>query len=227
MKILVLNGSPKKKSDTIRLTEAFLKGMNADGRHTVNIINVIERKIAPCRGCFGCWARGDGHCVFDDDQNAILDLYRDADVIIWSFPLYCYGMPSHLKAVLDRTIPLVKMKMVQEADGTVRHEALVDFSRIHTLVICGCGFPHWEGNFDGLKQMCKACFGNHDMDMVCVPETPLLNVPEAAVVADPLLVRFEKAGEEYGTALRLSAETIVGLEKPMISAEEYIRQVNS
>ena len=227
MKILVLNGSPKKKSDTIRLTEAFLKGMNADGRHTVNIINVIERKIAPCRGCFGCWARGDGHCVFDDDQNAILDLYRDADVIIWSFPLYCYGMPSHLKAVLDRTIPLVKMKMVQEADGTVRHEALVDFSRIHTLVICGCGFPHWEGNFDGLKQMCKACFGNHDMDMVCVPETPLLNVPEAAVVADPLLVRCEKAGEEYGTALRLSAETIVGLEKPMISAEEYIRQVNS
>ena len=73
--------------------------------------------------------------------------------------------------------------------------------------------------------MCKACFGNHDM--VCVPETPLLNVSEAAVVADPLLARFEKAGEEYGAALCLSAETIAGLEKPMISAEEYIRQVNS
>jgi hypothetical protein len=116
------------------------------------------------------------------------------------------------------------MKMVQEADGTVRHEALADFSRIHTLVICGCGFPHWEGNFDGLKQMCKTCFGNPDM--VCVPETPLLNVPEAAVVADPLLARFEKAGKEYGAELCLSAETIACLEKPMIPAEEYIRQVN-
>ena len=225
MKILVLNGSPKKKSDTFQLTEAFLKGLNADGCHTVNIINVIERQIAPCRGCFGCWARGAGHCVIDDDQNAILDLYRDADVIIWSFPLYCYGMPSHLKAVLDRTIPLVKMKMVRKTDGTVRHEALVDFSRIHTLVICGCGFPQLEGNFDGLKQMCKTCFGN--LDMVCVPETPLLNVPEAAVVADLLLARFEKAGEEYSAVLRLSVETIAELEKPMISAEEYIRRVNS
>ena len=224
MKILVLNGSPKTKSDTFRLTEAFLRGMNKDHRHEVHVVRVIDKQIAPCRGCFGCWAHGDGHCVIDDDQNAILDLYRDADVIIWSFPLYCYGMPSHLKAVLDRTIPLVRMKMVQEADGTVRHEALADFSRIHTLVICGCGFPHWEGNFDGLKQMCKTCFGNHDM--VCVPETPLLNVPEAAVVADPLLMRFEKAGEEYGTELCLSAETIAGLEKPMIPAEEYIRQVN-
>ena len=224
MKILVLNGSPKKKSDTFRLTEAFLNGLNADGRHTVNIVSVIERRIAPCRGCFGCWANGDGHCVIDDDLNAILDLYRDADVIIWSFPLYCYGMPSHLKAVLDRTIPLVRMKMVREADGTVRHEALADFSRIHTLVICGCGFPHWEGNFDGLKQMCKNCFGNPDM--VCVPETPLLNVPEAAIVADPLLERFQEAGKAYATTLSLSAETVAELERPMIAAEEYIRNVN-
>ena len=224
MNILVLNDSPKKKGDTFRLTEAFLNGLNADGRHTVNIVNVIDRQIAPCRGCFGCWERGNGHCVIEDDQNGILDLYRDADIIIWSFPLYCYGMPSHLKAVLDRTIPLVRMKMIQEADGTVRHEALADFSRIHTLVICGCGFPHWEGNFDGLKQMCKTCFCNPDM--ICVPETPLLNVPEAAVVADPLLTRFRKAGEEYGAALSLSGETIAELEKPMIPAEEYIRHVN-
>ena len=224
MKILVLNGSPKEKSDTFRLTDAFLRGMNRSGEHEVEIVRVIERKIAPCRGCFGCWQRGDGHCVIADDQNAILDLYRNADVIIWSFPLYCYGMPSHLKAVLDRTIPLVKMNMVQQADGTVRHEALADFSKIRTLVICGCGFPHWEGNFDGLKQMCKVCFGGPDI--VCVPETPLLNVPEAAVVADPLLAKFQRAGEEYAAALHLSEETVAVLEKPMISAEEYIRNVN-
>ena len=165
-----------------------------------------------------------GHCVIDDDQNEILDLYRDSDVIIWSFPLYCYGMPSHLKAVLDRTIPLVKMNMVQMPDGTVHHEALADFTKIHTLVICGCGFPNWEGNFDGLKMMCRTCFGNPDI--VCVPETPLMNVPEAVVVADPLLTRFEKAGEEYASSLSLSKAAVAALEKPMISAEEYIRNVN-
>ena len=224
MKILVLNGSPKKRSDTFRMTEAFLKGLNRDGRHEIHIVNVIDKKIAPCRGCFGCWQRGDGHCVIADDQNDILDLYRDADVIIWSFPLYCYGMPSHLKAVLDRTIPLVKMNMERQPDGTVRHEALADFSRIHTLVICGCGFPHWEGNFDSLRKMCEACFG--DPDIVCVPETPLLNVPQAAPVADPLLERFQKAGEEYAAALRLSKETVAALEAPMIPAEDYIRSVN-
>lgn len=224
MKILVLNGSPKTKSDTFRLTEAFLRGMNKDHRHEVHVVRVINKQIAPCRGCFGCWAQKDGHCVIPDDQNEILDLYRSADVILWSFPLYCYGMPSHLKAVLDRTIPLIQRRMVQQSDGTVRHVPLTDFSRIHTLVICGCGFPDWDGNFDALRAMCRACF--REPDMVFVPEAPLLNVPEAAVVADPLLKRFEKAGEEYAAALTLSAATVAELETPMIPKEEYIRRVN-
>ena len=224
MKILVLNGSPKKQSDTFRLTDAFLRGMNKAQQQEVHIIDVINKKIAPCRGCFGCWQQMDGHCVIDDDQNRILDLYRSVDLVIWSFPLYCYSMPSHLKAVLDRTIPLVKMKMVEEEDGTVRHEALDDFSKLHTLVICGCGFPDWDGNFDSLKIMCKNTFC--DPDMVCVPETPLLNVPQAAIVAEPLLARFEKAGEEYAATLTLSPQTVAELERPMIPKEEYLRNVN-
>ena len=224
MKVLVLNGSPKQKSDTFRMTEAFLRGLNQHQEHEVHVVNVIEKRIAPCRGCFGCWQKMDGHCVINDDQNEILDLYRTADLIIWSFPLYCYGMPSHLKALLDRTIPLIKMKMVQEDDGSVRHEALADFSKIHTLVICGCGFPDWDGNFDSLRMQCKQCF--RDPQIVCVPETPMLNVPAAAIVADPLLARFEEAGKEYASRLTLSAETVAQLEAPMIPKEDYIRIVN-
>ena len=224
MKVLVLNGSPKKKSDTFRLTEAFLNGMNKEQENTVITINVFENDIAPCRGCFDCWSNMDGHCVIQDDQNEILDLYTKADVVIWSFPLYCYSMPSYLKAVLDRTIPLVKMRMVEESDGTIRHEALADFSRIHTLVICGCGFPDWEGNFDALKIMCKNCFC--DPTMICVPETPLLNIPEASPVAEPLMKKFEEAGEEYAKKLELSPAVISELEEPMIPKEEYLRRNN-
>ena len=224
MKVLVLNGSPKKKSDTFRMTEAFLRGLNRNGGHDGHVVNVIEKTVAPCRGCFSCWERGDGHCVIADDQNEILDRYREADLIIWSFPLYCYGMPSHLKAVLDRTIPLIKMRMVQEDDGTVCHETLADFSKIRTLVICGCGFPDWDGNFDALRIQCRNCF--RDPDIVCVPEAPMLNVPEAAAVAEPLLARFEMAGEEYAAALTLSAETVAALERPMIPKEMYLRIVN-
>ena len=42
MNILVINGSPKANSDTMHLTNAFIKGMIEKEEHSVEIINVIE-----------------------------------------------------------------------------------------------------------------------------------------------------------------------------------------
>lgn len=223
MKVLVLNGSPKAKSDTMVLTNAFLEGLNESEEHQITVIDVIKKEIKPCIGCFGCWRNGDGKCIQQDDQNDILEKYTEADLIIWSFPLYCYAMPSHLKAVLDRTIPLVQMKMV-EVDGRIQHVPLVDFSKKKTVVISGCGFPDWEGNFDGLRLMCRNSFGH--LTMVCVPETPLLNIEEAKPVADILTAKFTDAGREYAKDGELRESTIAALEEPMIPKEDYLKGVN-
>ena len=224
MKVLVLNGSPKTKSDTMRLTQSFLDGLTSEIACEVTIVDVIKKNVKPCIGCFGCWKNGDGKCVQKDDQNDILSAYSEADVIIWSFPLYCYSMPSHLKAVMDRTIPLVKMSM-KEIDGRVQHDALIDFSKKRTLVICGAGFPNWEGNFEGIRKQCQLSFG--DPDMVFVPETPLMNVPAAEPLTAPLLARFREAGKEYAHSRSLSSETIQALETPMMPNEAYLQNINS
>jgi len=55
MKILVLNGSPKEQSDTMRMTSSFIKGLNWNGKNDIEIIDVIKKKIGPCRGCLACW----------------------------------------------------------------------------------------------------------------------------------------------------------------------------
>ena len=222
MKILVLNGSPKKKSDTMVLTNAFLRGIKKNGSHEIFVMNISEMKISSCRGCFGCWQVKNKHCVIDDDQNQILDLYPEVDLIIWSFPLYCFGMPSHIKAVLDRTIPLNQMKM-EIVDGRTRHLPMVDFSKIHTVVISGCGFPNYEHNFEGLSRQCDLCFGN--LTKIFVPETPLLNIPEAKPVTEPKVLAFENAGEEYAKNFSLSPETIENLQSLMISKEDYIKNI--
>jgi len=222
--ILVLNGSPKMISDTMRLTRSFISGLTGELPCSVTVVDVIKKNILPCRGCFGCWKNGDGLCVQTDDLNGILASYLQADVIIWSFPLYCYSMPSHLKAVLDRTIPLVQLRM-KEVGGRVQHETLHDLSAKRTIVICGSGFPGWEGNFDALRLQCKNSFGN--LTMICVPETPLMNISEAAPLTAPLLDRFRLAGQEYARTKSLSPETVRALETPMILKDEYLQGVNS
>ena len=223
MNVLVLNGSPKAKSDTMRLTTSFLQGMKETGDCEIEIVDVIQKEVRPCMGCFGCWAKGDGKCVQTDDQNGILLSILKADVVIWSFPLYCYSVPSHLKAVIDRLIPLVKLSM-HEANGRVQHDSLYDLSKKRFVVISGAGFPDWEGNFDGLRLQMKNNFGN--ALMIFVPETPLLNVPEAAPLAKTLLEKFRAAGKEYALNQTLSRETVDLLETPMMPREEYLSQIN-
>lgn len=224
MKILVLNGSPKQKSDTLCLTNAFLEGISKSGANEVEIIDVIKKQIKPCIGCFACWKIQNGKCVQQDDQNEILEKIVAADVIIFSFPLYCYGMPSHLKAVIDRIIPLSK-KSMKEENGVVMHDTQFDLSAKHYVVISGCGFPNWNGNFEALKLQCKNMFGK--LTMICVPETPMLNEPTAEPLTAPLLQKFREAGQQYGKNLQLSVDTVNDLETPMLPNEIYIQIVNS
>ena len=63
MKILVFNGSPKKeKSDTMHITRAFLDGMQETRPQEIQTVDVIDKHIEFCRGCFACKYNG-GQCT--------------------------------------------------------------------------------------------------------------------------------------------------------------------
>ena len=118
MKILVLNGSPKREqSDTMHITRAFLEGMNKAARQDIHIIHVINKHIEYCTGCFSCMRNG-GTCVDDDDMREILEEILSSELLIWSFPLYCYGMPAPLKALLDARFPCPAWQCRKLATGT-------------------------------------------------------------------------------------------------------------
>ena len=147
MKILVLNGSPKReKSDTMHITRAFLEGMQAASPQDIYIIDVIDKHIEYCTGCFACKRNG-GTCIHDDDMRDILNEILESDLLLISFPLYCYGMPAPLKALLDRTMPLSSMAMRKVGDR-YEHVGQANFSRLHYMMICGCGFPNSKHNFE-------------------------------------------------------------------------------
>lgn len=225
MKVLVINGSPKEKSDTMCLTNAFLKGLNKDNKFDIHIVDLIKMNIKPCLGCFKCWKNEDGKCIQKDDQEKLMDEYKNADIVIYSFPLYSYAMPSHLKAFVDRLIPFNKMTM-KEKDGHIVHVPRVDLSRQKLLFIAGCGFPNFEGNFDGLDIMIKNKFGSKAMTLY-VSECPMLNEEEAKPLTEPLLKKFTAAGEYFAKNLIITKEMKQELETPMLDKNTYIKIVNS
>ena len=224
MKILVLNGSPKReRSDTMCITRAFLDGMNEAAPQEVQTINVVDRHIEYCTGCFACMRNG-GTCIHGDDMRAILEDILSSDLLIWSFPLYCYGMPAPLKALLDRTLPLSSMAM-QKVGDRYEHVGQADFSHLRYLMICGCGFPNSKHNFEPAVAQFKLCFpGNHTI--ITVPESPMFNVPEAAVVTEPRLTRVKQAGRQFAETGEIDASLLEEICSPMIPDEQYAAIVN-
>lgn len=219
MKILVLNGSPKREgSDTMHLTRAFLAGMEEVSEQEVHILHVIDRHIEPCMGCFSCKRNG-GRCIHGDDMRGILEEILSSDLLIFSFPLYCYGMPAPLKNLIDRTMPLSTLAM-ERVDGRYEHTAQADFSHLRYVMISGCGFPDGENNFRAMRMQFRMMFPRNAA-MLTVPEAPMFSAPEAEPVTKPFLALVRRAGREYAERGEISEETMQMLSVPMIPEEQY------
>lgn len=218
MKVLVINGSPKgERSDTMKMTRAFLEGLDVQD---AEVIDTMKKRVNPCLGCYACWWKTPGKCIQKDGMEEVLKKIVNADLVIWSFPLYCYGMPSNLKAYIDRMLPL--STPVQETDeaGETYHPAREEHD-VKQLIISGCGFPNREGNYDGLLFQIRKLFG--DAEVITCVESPMLNIEGAEPLVGPYLELVKKAGKEYADQGKISEETHEKLNQPMMDPEEYRR----
>lgn len=224
MKILVFNGSPKReKSDTLHITRAFLEGMSEVSEQEIQVIHVIDKHIEYCTGCFACKRNG-GTCIHNDDMQEILEKILNSDLLLFSYPLYSYGMPAHLKALLDRTMPLSSMAM-QKVGDRYEHVCQADFSRLRYLMICGCGFPNSKHNFEPAVAQFKLCFPNNHT-IITIPESPMFNAPEAAAVTKPRLELVKKAGKQYAESGMIDAELLAEIGSLMIPEDMYAAIAN-
>lgn len=97
MKIIVLNGSPR-KGNTLTAINAFAEGAKA--KHEVEIVDTYQLNVSPCMGCGACECRKG--CVAKDDSNSIVDKIVASDVIVFATPVYWWGMTAQMKMVIDK-----------------------------------------------------------------------------------------------------------------------------
>ena len=100
-KIIVLNGSPRKKGNTRALIQAFTKGAKSAG-NTVTEFFLDGMNIHGCKGCFGGGKNPDSPCVQKDDMEKIYPAYKEADIVVLASPLYYWTISGQLKMAFDR-----------------------------------------------------------------------------------------------------------------------------
>jgi len=99
MKILILNGSPRKRGNTDLLLERIEAGIRQSG-HNAEHIDLAQLAIHPCTGCGHC--ETEGACIFKDDMTALYDKVDAANRIVIGSPIYFYGVTAQAKAFIDR-----------------------------------------------------------------------------------------------------------------------------
>ena len=213
MKVLVLNGSPKgERSNTYRLTSAFLDGLRQVQQAEVEVLEVGKLHLLPCRGCFACWSKTPGKCVLQDDMAGVIEKLLAADVLIWSFPLYYFGIPGQLKLLIDRQLPMSLPFMTDNVSGG--HPSRYDRSGQRQVVISTCGFYTAEGNYAAVDAQFARLCGADGYTAIYCGQGELFRVPELRQRTDAYLEHVKQAGAEFARGA-VTEETACALRQPL------------
>lgn len=106
MKIIAINGSPRKKDNTATLLNKALEGAASKGAET-EIINLYDFNYKGCKSCFACKlinGNSYGQCCINDEMSPILKKIKNADAIILGSPIYLGGITGEMKSFMERLI---------------------------------------------------------------------------------------------------------------------------
>ena len=99
MKVLLVNGSPKKEGCTYTGLKVIEAELNKEGIET-EIFHIGTEPIRGCMGCKGCASKG--KCVFEDSVNIFTEKAKDADGFIFGSPVHYASASGALTSFMDR-----------------------------------------------------------------------------------------------------------------------------
>lgn len=103
MKVLAINGSARKDSNTAIMVRKALAELDKEGIET-ELIQLADHKVRGCLACYKCMDNLDRRCaVRNDDLNDIMAAMLAADGIILASPTYIADVTAQIKALMDRT----------------------------------------------------------------------------------------------------------------------------
>lgn len=106
MKILILQGGARKKGHTAKLL-GWIEQEFESLDHDVDNITLHDKNIKACLACAKCKeVANEIGCIQKDDAIEILEKMAKADLVLFSSPLYFWGLAGPLKTFIDRTYSL-------------------------------------------------------------------------------------------------------------------------
>jgi hypothetical protein len=103
MKILVLNGSPRRTGTVASLLKLVTESLSAE--QDIEWIDVCKLNMKYCTACMAC--REKEKCILpEDDAHNVGKKIQDADALVIGTPTHWGNMCAPLKLLFDRNVPV-------------------------------------------------------------------------------------------------------------------------
>ncbi|KAF1078134.1 flavodoxin family protein [Methanogenium sp. MK-MG] len=106
MKLLAINGSPRKAWNTATLLEHACEGAKSAGAEA-RLIHLADLNYSGCTSCYACKRLGGesyGRCAIDDDLTPLLAEAEEADAVILGTPIYLGAETGLMRNCLERLL---------------------------------------------------------------------------------------------------------------------------
>lgn len=106
MKVIAINGSPRKNWNTNSLLQKALEGAESKGAET-ELIHLYDLNFKGCTSCFACKIKNGkyiGHCAMKDDLSSVPEKILECDVLLLGSPIYLGNVTGEMRSFLERLI---------------------------------------------------------------------------------------------------------------------------
>ena len=104
MKVIAINGSPRREWNTATMLVKALEGAASQGAET-ELIHLYDLNFKGCMSCFACKTIGGesyGKCAIEDDLTPILQKAAEADAFILGSPFYFGTVSGEMRSFMER-----------------------------------------------------------------------------------------------------------------------------
>jgi len=105
LKVMIFNGSPRKKWNTALMLESILNGIKTSGEVEAKWVDLYDYNYKGCRSCFACKLKGGksyGRCAIQDEITPILEEAAISDILLFGTPIYFQNITGEMQSFLER-----------------------------------------------------------------------------------------------------------------------------
>lgn len=227
MKIMAINSSPRTggQSKTELMLNHLVEGMQEAGAE-VEVVNLREKKIKNCIGCFTCWTKTPGKCLQKDDMtNEIFPKLVTSELVVYATPLYYHFMNGAMRTFIERTLPAAQ-PFFERHEGKTAHP--LRYRIPATVILSVCGFPE-ESEFDALSEFLQR---TRHKDVTIAAEiyraaAESLTNSFLKDKVDDIFDATKLAGQELVKSMKISPETMERIRQPLVDPQTFADIGNS